>query len=126
MKRNLLTITYKNGRTLKQLVNYLHMEDGAIYYTEDAQIQNVIERPARIPLANIESFNLEAIECNGWAIPEQAGTWYAVQKDCEDDWGTGSFDLSEAFDIADRLECDIIAMIEGDVCVKELHRGEDF
>ena len=35
--------------------------------------------------------------------------WYAVQRDREDDWGTGSFDLQEAIEIAKRLDGEIVS-----------------
>lgn len=58
-------------------------------------------------------------------------TWYAVQKDRDDDWGTGSFDLAEAKQLCIDLDCTLIAEIELDgsgsgICVAEYVLGEDF
>lgn len=61
--------------------------------------------------------------------------WYAVQISREDnDWGYGSFDKAEAVEMAKiagvemakRPSDIIIAIIDGDVCIKELFNGEDF
>lgn len=34
-KRLKLTVIYDDGDKIEQLVNYLHFEDGAIYFTAD-------------------------------------------------------------------------------------------
>lgn len=65
-KRMLLTITYKNGNQIKKLINYLHFENDRIFFTVDKQIQNVIEEPVVIKLENIDHYDLEAVECEGW------------------------------------------------------------
>ena len=53
--------------------------------------------------------------------------WYAVQTSSDDDWGTGSYSLEEAIEIAKQTEgASLIAVIEmGDdpVCVDELRNG---
>ena len=50
--------------------------------------------------------------------------WYAVQRNCEDDWGTGSFDRDEAVEMLKELLKDypdaLIAVVENDVCIKEI------
>lgn len=51
--------------------------------------------------------------------------WYAVQKDREDEWGTGSRDKDEAVRMAKKMGCKIIAVIEegedGEaVCIDEI------
>lgn len=51
--------------------------------------------------------------------------WYAVQTDCEDDWGYGSYDYDEAVNML--FECDmynLIAVIENDVCIKEIYKQD--
>ena len=56
------------------------------------------------------------------------GPWYAVQRDREDDWNTGSYDREEALEMARKLRADypdaLIAVIDnrGDnpVCVDEI------
>ena len=55
------------------------------------------------------------------------GYWYAVQKDTEDDWGTGSYDWAEAMEMLRKLREDypdaLIAVIEesdNSVCVEEI------
>ncbi len=52
--------------------------------------------------------------------------WYALQRDCEDDWGTGTFNREEA--IRRLKESDgyyqLIAVIDNDVCVEEITRAE--
>lgn len=39
--------------------------------------------------------------------------WFAVQKDCEDsEWGFGSYDYDEAYEMAVRNGCSQIAVID--------------
>ena len=64
--------------------------------------------------------------------------WYAVLNDRYDnDWGTGSFDWSEAVAMAKSRGCEMIAEIDGGydedghetadpICVAEYISGEDF
>lgn len=64
--------------------------------------------------------------------------WYAVLNDRDDsDWGTGSFDWSEAVAMAKSRGCEMIAEIDGGydegghettdpICVAEYISGEDF
>ena len=61
-------------------------------------------------------------------IPMESKLWYAVQRDREDDWGTGSYSLDEAISMAKRQMADypdtLIAVIdnstENAVCVDEI------
>lgn len=46
--------------------------------------------------------------------------WFAVQRDREDDWGTGSNDLEEAKRMATTQQCNLIAVIENDTCIAEI------
>lgn len=48
--------------------------------------------------------------------------WYAAQRDRLDDWGTGSYDLAEALEIARRIGAELIAEIDeaAGVCVGEM------
>lgn len=64
--------------------------------------------------------------------------WYAVLNDRDDnDWGTGSFDWSEAVAMAKARGCEMIAEIDGGydesghattdpICIAEYISGEDF
>lgn len=64
--------------------------------------------------------------------------WYAVLNDRDDnDWGTGSFDWSEAVAMAKARGCELIAEIDGGydeaghettdpICIAEYISGEDF
>lgn len=65
-----LAIKYKNGNELKQLVNYIHFEDGAIYFTQDEQCHSVIQMPVKVTLANVKEFNLNKVMCDGWKVIE--------------------------------------------------------
>lgn len=41
--------------------------------------------------------------------------WYAIERDEQDaDWGMGSFDLTEAIEMAKKNECQYIAKIDAD------------
>lgn len=48
--------------------------------------------------------------------------WYALQRDCEDDWGTGTYDRDEA--IRKLRESNgyytLIAVIDHDLCMEEI------
>lgn len=50
--------------------------------------------------------------------------WYAVQRDRDDDWGTGCYDLEEAKHMAREQADDypdtLIAVIDGSECVEEI------
>ena len=61
-----LTINYKNGNTTKQLVNYVHYENGAIFFTIDKQV--VTGSIVRVPVENIERYDLETVMCDGWKV----------------------------------------------------------
>lgn len=65
-ERLMLTINYRNGNTIKQLVNYLHCENGKLYFTVDKAVSDgyVVD----IPLENIASFDLETVQCDGWKV----------------------------------------------------------
>lgn len=63
-----LTINYKNGNTLTELVHYVHYADGAIFYAEDSQVENCVPVPTRTSLENVESFDVDRVMCNGWEV----------------------------------------------------------
>ena len=65
-----LAIKYKNGNELKQLVNYIHFEDGAIYFTQDEQCHSAVQMPVKVTLANVKEFNLNKVMCDGWKVIE--------------------------------------------------------
>lgn len=47
--------------------------------------------------------------------------WYALQRDTEDDWGTGAETIEKAMEMAkDMDDIKLIAVIENDVCVDEI------
>lgn len=51
--------------------------------------------------------------------------WYAVMADRDDmDWGTGSFDKDEAFQMLVDREYEYIAVIDGDECIEEIEKEE--
>lgn len=62
MKSIKLTLTYKSGNTLEQIVNYVHVENNKLYFTVKKQIQNAIEPPVIVHLENIVSFDIEESE----------------------------------------------------------------
>lgn len=62
MKSIRLTINYKNGNTLEHIVNYVHFESNAIYFTVKHQVHSVYTHPVCVPLENIESFDIEESE----------------------------------------------------------------
>ena len=56
-----LEITYKNGNKLIESINYLHEESETLFYTVNSKMHNVIQDVVKIPLKNIDKFDL--IEC---------------------------------------------------------------
>lgn len=65
-KRMRLTVIYKTGAKVQNLVNYLHFEEGRLCFTVDKQVQNVIEDQVCIPVENIARYDLEWVYCTGW------------------------------------------------------------
>lgn len=55
-----LKITYKNGNELSQKINYLHIEDGKLFYTVDKNPHPVFQEPVSIPLENIKMLDVTA------------------------------------------------------------------
>ena len=55
--------------------------------------------------------------------------WYAVQRNTEDDWGTGSYSLTEAIQMAKKQLPDypetLVAVIENDTCIDEIRNFSD-
>ena len=61
MKSIKLTVKYKNGNQISQIVNYVHFADGAIYYQLKEQVSFISPfsvEPVKISLDNIESFDI--------------------------------------------------------------------
>lgn len=46
--------------------------------------------------------------------------WYALQKDRTDPWDDGTHDYKEAVERLKAQGCGLIAVIEDDVCVREI------
>ena len=61
-----LRLTYANGKTLTQLVNYIRVENGKLSYTTDRQSHPIFQQPVEIPMENLTAFELNAVECYGW------------------------------------------------------------
>lgn len=69
-----------------------------------------------------------AYEDNWSPIEPENGYWYAVQRDREDDWSTGSYDREKALQIAQEQRNDypdtLIAVIDNSgsnpVCIEEI------
>ncbi len=65
MKSIKLTIEYINGHKLDQIVNYVHLANGAIYYQLKNQVSFIAPssvEPVRIPLENIKSIDITETE----------------------------------------------------------------
>lgn len=54
-------ITYKTGVVLEENINYLHIENGKIYYTVRRQAAPIFQEPVAIPLDVVETFDLEEV-----------------------------------------------------------------
>lgn len=55
-----LSVTYTNGNTIERAVNYVHFEDGKIFYTLDDNPHEVIQQIISVPTENISAFNVYA------------------------------------------------------------------
>lgn len=53
-----LDISYKNGTKLTHKINYLHFENGFIYFTIDKNPHPIFQEPVKIPLENIYAFEV--------------------------------------------------------------------
>ena len=53
-----ITIKYKNGHMITNNINYLHFENGNIYFTVLRNPTPVFDAPVKIPLENIESYTV--------------------------------------------------------------------
>ena len=63
-----LTLTYKNGNTIKNLVNYVHCENGKLMFTVDKQGHSLFMDQVKIPLKNISSYDISIVMCEGWKV----------------------------------------------------------
>lgn len=54
-----LTLNYKKGLSLKNNVNYLHFENGFLYFSIDKKVHSVGVDVVKVDLNYIESFDLE-------------------------------------------------------------------
>lgn len=63
-----LTITYKNGNKISNLIKGMKLEDDKISFLLDTQAHGIIEPSTSVPLKNIESFVLEPVQCEGWKV----------------------------------------------------------
>ena len=68
--RMLLTINYKNGNSIKELIHYLTFDGEKITYAVDRQVHSILPQPISIPIKNIESYELTKVECKGWKYQE--------------------------------------------------------
>ena len=84
VKRMYLSITYKTGVKVNQLVNYLLEEEGLLYFTVDKQAAPIFQEPVKIPLSNIQGFSLEQILCDGWTPVDSSYKLGLVKKGEED------------------------------------------
>lgn len=57
-----LHLTYKNGNTLDESVNYLASDSKYLIYTVRTNPTPVFSTPVRIPLKNLASWELEEID----------------------------------------------------------------
>ena len=67
-ERLLLTINYKNGNSIKQLVHNIAFAEGAIYYVVDKQVHDAVQFPVKTVLEYVESFTLDKVMCAGWKV----------------------------------------------------------
>lgn len=83
VKRMFLSIRYKTGIRLNQLVNYLHEEDGWIYFTIDSHVRAVFQEPVKVRISSIRGFDLEQILCDGWTPVDSSYKLGLISKEGE-------------------------------------------
>ena len=54
-----ITLKHKTGLTLREAVNYIHFEDGAIHYTRRRKPHPVAQDIVEIPTTILESLDVE-------------------------------------------------------------------
>lgn len=54
-----ITVTYKCGTVNTTEINYLHFEDGCIYFTRKMNPAPVFQEPTKIHIENIAKFDVE-------------------------------------------------------------------
>lgn len=59
MKSIELTLKYKTGVELKQVVNYVQFENGCLHYTLKKQVHDLSVRIVKIPLEKLVSFYID-------------------------------------------------------------------
>ena len=63
MKSIKLTLNYKSGMALEQIVHYVHFEDGKLCFTLKKQVNySTIGDVIKVPLDNLKSFDIEGTE----------------------------------------------------------------
>lgn len=129
MKQNVYRIEYKNGNAHESKAYSMELRDGKLYQCVKAPVgdQGV---PSVIDGSKIE--RIMCVERNN-SIEEETenAIWYAVQRDTEDDWGSGSYSLDEAMQMLRKLREDypdaLVAVIRqgGDpICIDEIREVE--
>lgn len=129
MKQNVYRIEYKNGNAHEFEAYSMELKDGKLYQCVKAPAgdQGV---PSVIDGSKIE--RIMCVERNNFIEEEtENAIWYAVQRDTEDDWGSGSYSLDEAMQMLRKLREDypdaLIAVIRqgGDpLCIDEIREVE--
>lgn len=51
-------ITYKTGNSLTENIDYVVYRDGAIWFHKSKDIENVIEKPTKVPMEAIVSYDV--------------------------------------------------------------------
>ena len=59
MKSIELTLKYKTGVELRQIVNYVHFEKGYLHYTLKVQNHDLSIRINKVPVENLVSFYID-------------------------------------------------------------------
>lgn len=70
IKRLQLSIHYKTGGTIRQLVHYVKYLDGCIVYALDHPVSAAVQLQIKTSLNNVESFEITQVNCDGWKIKE--------------------------------------------------------
>lgn len=70
-ERMQLTVTYKNGNTMDQLIKCMKVEDATLCFILDTQVHGVFESAVKIPIANIDRYSLQMVHCDGWKVRKE-------------------------------------------------------
>lgn len=69
-KRLQLSIHYKTGVTIRQLVHYVKYLDGCIVYSVDHPVSSAVQLQVKTRIESVQDIEITQVNCEGWKIKE--------------------------------------------------------